>query len=256
MKRHGFTLIELLIVIAIIAILAGMLLPALAQARKRGQGAFCVGNLRQLGFGLTAYAGENRDHVPVLRQNKPDGSSNFDYWDNLIYAYVGGNGTVTNAIAQKVSFAKLMRCPLGPVKKNATANAPRTYSILRGYQNTGISWLNGTVSGSAQLGRIRRPGGVIAITEYPSDVNAICSTADCGIVAPDSLINCRPDCYQSIGQREFPMGVYLHGPYRNNFLYCDGHVKEMNLFSTFAPSADIKNPYGSWHRDYGYQLTK
>lgn len=82
-RRHpnsrGFTLVELLVVIGIIALLIAILMPALSKARKQGQWAVCLSNMRQIGQGLLMYANENRGYIP-----RPASGANGAYPDDFI----------------------------------------------------------------------------------------------------------------------------------------------------------------------------
>src|SRR5216117_591302 len=79
-SKGAFTLIELLIVIAIIAILAALLLPALARAKRKAQGVYCMHNHRQLLLAWKMYVDDNREVLPFVK-----GNGNYD-----AYAWVNG----------------------------------------------------------------------------------------------------------------------------------------------------------------------
>ncbi len=67
-KNPKFTLVELLTVIAIVAILAALLLPALARAKRTAQTVVCMSNEKQLGLGFITYQGDFDETFPIVRR--------------------------------------------------------------------------------------------------------------------------------------------------------------------------------------------
>jgi prepilin-type N-terminal cleavage/methylation domain-containing protein/prepilin-type processing-associated H-X9-DG protein len=107
-RSDGFTLIELLVVVAIIAILAALLLPALAGAKQEALRTQCMNNTKQLLAAWTLYAGDSGD---VLADNISGLDSSYGGW-------VDGLLSTISPWPENTNFLYMMQGQLGPYTKN------------------------------------------------------------------------------------------------------------------------------------------
>lgn len=113
-RVDAFTLIELLVVVAIIAMLAALLLPALNHARATARQSICLNNQRQIALGMFMFAGDNGDVVPGANGQMGGPASHYGRGLGQLIAFQPGPWYDTNSWlvnARLVPTRNVFTCP-------------------------------------------------------------------------------------------------------------------------------------------------
>jgi prepilin-type N-terminal cleavage/methylation domain-containing protein/prepilin-type processing-associated H-X9-DG protein len=97
-QRLAFTLVELLVTMAMIAILASLLMPALGRGKESGHVAACLGNLHQIGVALQLYVDDNRNIMPTM-------------YDRPLAGAPTNLPTINVVLAGPLDSTQVLRCP-------------------------------------------------------------------------------------------------------------------------------------------------
>ncbi len=227
--RSAFTLMELLTVIAIIAILAGLLLPSLSGSKASSKRIRCVSNLRQMGIAADLYVDDNAGYYPIAQYYDTEGGATCFYaWD---FTTIFGNPdtVIAGLLWEGRTILQIQQCPSFSGEANWQADPYTGYNYNTSYIGHGEGEsIEDPAKGSDAL----HPGNTVVFGD-----GQWAEGADKFMRAP----------WPNAGDEDFA-GRYSgtqgfrHGQ-RSNAVFCDGHAQSLrNCFTNNADGAENVAP--------------
>jgi prepilin-type processing-associated H-X9-DG protein len=169
---NAFTLMELLVIMAIIAILMGLLVPGVHVLRENGRAADCSNNLRQWGLAMSTYLDDKRGIFPSDGTDGgggPPSAAKPDAWYNVLPPYLGVKTMKELAQSGDVVTPGYGKSPfICPNSRSASSDSSRSF-----YSSYAMNyWINAekddkSFSSPLRLTQIKNPGVFVIISESP-----------------------------------------------------------------------------------------
>ena len=212
--KRNFTLVELLIVIAIIAILASMILPALRSALDKARAISCISNHKQLSTATHMYTDDNKGYMPYHPSSAPamsfGSTTGRPKWNTLLWSYVTHEPiTSEHACLKQVTGGRepklsMFRCP--------AVQEPFNISEEMKHIGRNMFLSNGSYEPNLFISKCRWPSDRMVYSDYYGPAYSV-------------------DVAHYTSGSSYTVGytTYLHPGLTASITHLDGHVKAWSM---------------------------
>ncbi|MBE6375946.1 MAG: DUF1559 domain-containing protein [Lentisphaerae bacterium] len=222
-------------VIAIIAILAAILLPALNSARERGRAASCINNLKQIGGAYAQYADANDDYIPSAGTKLILTNTNIVGFVTSLKPFLGLALNDSTATQNMADNSGLFICPSEPLLSTCSVTGKSVDGKVDVYM-TGYAannWLN-----FQKIGKVKQGSAAIQALDGGGKFNGTAGHALPNWVYYQSTYN------ESLYKSGNPLVAAPRHNGMTNILYVDSHVGSAKKVekTEATPDGDARNP--------------